>query len=135
MLLTLDLHAIGLVYMGKRPHRMATGVLNLDELDKAPLELQLHPMMGYAATAYRVFLREPENHALPGWRICKADLVIDAWSCTPGPTPLSWYQDEPTDWPTGLARFQQDYQAESDGRHGVDWIPGPQWVLAVRRSS
>jgi hypothetical protein len=66
--------------------------------------LQLYPRYGSAASYYRVDLM-PNPGAAPedNWLSFNAHLHIDNYSF--GVLPLSWYVGNPSDWPSGGARF------------------------------
>lgn len=135
--ITFDLYAVNLAsYSGTDTHphtpRMATVTFDADLIGyirRNESSKDMRPMSGSPATWYRLHLVDLADHPIPGWVTCKAMLTVDNYSMDW--LPLSWYQGEPTDWTTGMARYLQPDQYDRAGK----LVPGPTWILSARRSS
>jgi hypothetical protein len=93
----------------------------------------LYPQYGSAASWYRIRLTPGESPET-GWTSWRVQLAIDYCNMSQIWLPLSWYDAEPSDWPSGLVRFR-----EPDGFHPASFpwpTPGARgvWTLAARRS-
>jgi hypothetical protein len=92
--------------------------------------LDLEPRYGSAASWYQVDIHGAES-AEDGWFACRARLIID--NLNMGEVPLAWYVGNPSDWPSGVARYP-----EAAGPRYTKTFPAPDgprgvWTLAARR--
>jgi hypothetical protein len=89
----------------------------------------------FAADYVRLDLSPVEGDPRPGWINLRARVVYNGQTLGDGiyTQPLTIYVAEPTDWPSGLARFGE-MQGWPESRDPALRDPGV-WTLAVRRAS
>lgn len=94
--------------------------------------IDLRPLVGNVATRYRVQLYGPWQELDRGWPTGRVRLQIDNWWSDLAP--MTFYVGDPTDWPSGLARFRvpsENWAAEA----AEPYAPGHVWTVALRRFS
>lgn len=113
----------------------ANGVRSL--MPDASNALTLDPMYGSAASWYQVHL-SPAESAEIGWTSWRARLIVDTMQIGyPSDYPLTWYDGNPSDWPSGLVRFPESRGPSLPNFRSTFPDDGPRgvWTLAVRRTS
>lgn len=104
--------------------------------DNAENAVILRPDYGSAAALYRVRLFPAESAEL-GWVSWRIQLEID--NSMIGNLPISWYVGNPSDWPSGIARYPERYGPFVPPGRGAGWnsSEGPRgvWTLTARRNS
>lgn len=112
----------------------STGTVDIPEQGGYSIQLD-HIERGSAASYYRAELFGIGESVLPGWRLANVRLVVDSCVGQPGTLPVTWYDGEPTDWPSGLARFTLPPQSAPWERPSPTdtELPDEVWTLAFRR--
>ena len=90
----------------------------------------LRPDAGRSNALYRVRV-VPVERLFPGWNEARVTLEIEGMAMDyPGFKPVSWYDHEETDWPSGLVRFP-DTEWDSPNPSNLSGHPIV-WTLAFR---
>lgn len=85
--------------------------------------------IGSSAYWWRLNLTDFQWHTFDGWVICAAQLCTENGSVLGRHRPLTFHYGEPTDMPTGIARFPLQYDW-----WGNEAAPGAVALVSIRRS-
>lgn len=107
-------------------HLWAMADTAVDLTPGSATHVSLDPLYGPAAAMYWVEMIAQESIE-QGWAAAIVGLTVNTHRKGDPWLPLSWYVGEPTDWPSGFARFPDI--------HGEPDLPRSVWTLVVRRSA
>lgn len=84
------------------------------------------------ADYYEVQFWTDDAVPVAGWLTVRARVILNGGYIWAPEKPLSWYVDEPTDWHSGIARWDFPGQPSYDESPA---IPPLRWALTARRSA